>query len=174
MGLDMYLYARKYVTKFDYTNFSRGNPEMPPVRKEWETLAAFSPKGLMNNAQDFGGISISYPVGYWRKANAIHGWFVNELAQGVDECQEIPVDRGHLEILRDSCKAVLSAPKDEMSDEAAEQNLEPTQGFFFGAYDIDEYYINDLKFTVETIDNILSIISQDSPDYWQFIYQASW
>ena len=173
MGLDMYLYARKYVSKNDYTNFNREDGVMPPVREEWKSLAALSPKGLMDNAQDFGGISISYPVGYWRKANAIHGWFVNELANGEDECQEIPVDRGHLLILQDSCKAVLAAPKDEMAEEAGEHSLEPTPGFFFGANEIDEWYIESLKDTIAMIDNVLSVIPEDNYD-WQFIYQASW
>ena len=173
MGLDMYLYARKYVSKFDYTNFNREDGVMPPVREEWKSLAALSPKGLMDNAQDFGGISISYPVGYWRKANAIHGWFVNVLADGEDECQEIPVDRKDFEILRDSCKAVLAADKDEMADEADHHGLEPTPGFFFGGNEIDEWYVEYLKDTVTIIDNVLSIIPEDNYD-WQFIYQASW
>ena len=173
MGLDMYLYARKYVSKFDYTNFKREEGVMPPVKEEWKTLATLSPKGLMDNSQDFGGISISFPVGYWRKANAIHGWFVNEMANGVDECQEIPLDRGYLLVLRDSCKAVLESDKDEMADEAAEHNLEPTPGFFFGGNEIDEWYIDSLKYTIEMIDNILSIVPEGNYD-WQFIYQASW
>ena len=170
MGLDMYLYARKYVTKFDYTNFNRDMANMPPINKEWETLAALPPKGLMDNAQDFGGISVSYPVGYWRKAHAIHDWFVNELAHGVDECQEISVSRVDLEILRNSCKAILSS--DEMEEEAAEQNLDSIPGL--DGNKIDEWYIESLKDTVAMIDNVLSIIQNDSPDYWQFIYQASW
>ena len=173
MGLDMYLYARKYVSKFDYTNFKREDGVMPPVKEEWETLATLSPKGLMDNAQDFGGISISYPVGYWRKANAIHGWFVNILADGEDECQEIPVNREDFETLRDSCKAVLASPKDEMEEEAEQHGLEPTPGFFFGASEIDEWYTESLKDTITIIDNVLSIIPEGNYD-WQFIYQASW
>ena len=173
MGLDMYLYARKYVSKHDYTNFKREDGVMPPVREEWETLKTLSPKGLMDNAQDFGGISISYPVGYWRKANAIHGWFVNVLADGEDECQEIPVNREDFVTLRDSCKAVLSAGKDDMAEEAAEQSLEPTPGFFFGDPEIDEWYVESLKETIAIIDNVLSIVPEGNYD-WQFIYQASW
>ena len=174
MGLDMYLYARKYVSKFDYTNFKREpNGVMPPVRDEWETLKTLSPKGLMDNAQDFGGISISYPVGYWRKANAVHGWFVNVLADGEDECQEIPVSRENFEVLRDSCKAVLESDKDDMEEVAADHGLEPLSGFFFGGKDIDEWYIESLKDTIAIIDNVLSIVPEDNYD-WQFIYQASW
>ena len=46
-------------------------------------------------------------VGYWRKANAIHGWFVRELADGVDECQEIPVSKIKLLELQALCLSAL-------------------------------------------------------------------
>lgn len=46
-------------------------------------------------------------VGYWRKANAIHGWFVRELANGVDECQPIHVSRENLITLRQLCLEAL-------------------------------------------------------------------
>jgi hypothetical protein len=46
-------------------------------------------------------------VGYWRKANAIHGWFVRELANGVDECQEIPVSKIKLLELQALCLSAL-------------------------------------------------------------------
>jgi len=46
-------------------------------------------------------------VGYWRKANAIHGWFVRELAGGIDECQPIHVSRENLITLRQLCLEAL-------------------------------------------------------------------
>ena len=50
---------------------------------------------------------ISINVGYWRKANAIHGWFVNECQEGVDECQKSYVPRDKLQELMELCKEVL-------------------------------------------------------------------
>ena len=47
-------------------------------------------------------------IGYWRKANAIHGWFVRECADGVDECQEITVTREQLAQLRTDCNNELA------------------------------------------------------------------
>ena len=29
---------------------------------------------------------------YWRKANAIHGWFVKNAQQGIDDCRTYSVD----------------------------------------------------------------------------------
>ena len=47
-------------------------------------------------------------AGYWRKANAIHGWFVRELADGVDECQPIQVSKEDLLRLREACATALT------------------------------------------------------------------
>lgn len=172
MGLDMYLEARKYVSKHDYSKFDRANDEWPPpITEVFASLEAAAPEGLTKYS-DFAGIQVSYPVGYWRKANAIHGWFVNECGGGVDECQDIYVPREKLVELRDACMAVASV--NAGFEAAAEDNgLMPTPGFFFGGYEIDEYYMQDLKFTVEMIDHVLSIIPEGEWDY-SFYYRASW
>lgn len=47
-------------------------------------------------------------IGYWRKANAVHGWFVRECANNVDECQEIFVSREQLLKLRSDCNNALA------------------------------------------------------------------
>jgi len=167
MGLDMYLYARKYISKNDYSD--RENIKVIP---EYQAMESFAPKDLTKYSS-FGGISVTYPVGYWRKANAVHGWFVNVLADGVDECQEIPIDRSYFEILKNSCEIVISSDKDDMAEVAADHGLEPTNGFFFGGSDIDEYYIQDLKDTITIIKHIFSVIPHGDHE-WQFIYQASW
>jgi len=57
-------------------------------------------------------------IGYWRKANAVHGWFVRECAGGVDECQEIKVSHDQLRQLRADCNNALAnrenaTPNDE-------------------------------------------------------------
>ena len=161
MGLDMYLSARKYFSKNDYSD--RENIKINP---EFDIIASIAPKDLTKYSQ-FSGISVSYPIGYWRKANAIHGWFVNELAGGVDECQEIPVPREKLVELRNLCNAAVSQPA------MAGDILPPTQGFFFGGYEIDEYYMQDLKDTVTMIDHVLSTIPEDNWE-WEIYYQASW
>jgi len=157
----MYLSARRYVGRNDYSD--RQNVK---VSSDFNIMVDLAPEGLTKYS-DFGGISVSYPVGYWRKANAIHGWFVNELAGGVDECQDIYVPREKLVELRDLCKSAISQPA------MAGEILPPVQGFFFGGYEIDEYYIQDLSDTVKMIDHILSIIPEDNWE-WEFVYRASW
>ena len=45
---------------------------------------------------------------YWRKANAIHGWFVRNCQDGVDECEPADVTREQLEQLVADCRTVLA------------------------------------------------------------------
>ena len=160
MGLDMYLYARKYVSRFDYNNGERIE------RGDYAALAATAPADLTKYGE-FTGIEIDYPVLYWRKANAIHGWFVNECAGGVDECQPIYVSRESLVKLRDLCSAVVKQPA------MAGDILPPTSGFFFGSYEIDDWYMEDMKHTVKALNHILATVPDDDWG-WSFIYRASW
>jgi hypothetical protein len=168
MGLDMYLSTRKYVSQYDYKDGER------EINENFSTLANMSGVEGITKHSGFSGISVSYPVGYWRKDNAIHGWFVNTLGGGVDECQEIHVPRVALVDLLVACKAVLSVSAGVSKQDVADEfGLMPTEGFFFGGYELDEYYDQDIKYTIEMIEHILSLIPED--DYnWEFTYQASW
>jgi hypothetical protein len=167
MGLDMYLEARKYVSQDNWSNGDR------TPNSDYAALVALAPKGLVDKV-DFGGASVALTVGYWRKANAIHGWFVNTLAGGLDECQEIYVPRVALVDLLAACKAVMSVSAGVSKQDVADEfGLMPTEGFFFGGYELDEYYDQDLKYTIEMIENILTIIPEDEYG-WSFSYHASW
>jgi hypothetical protein len=167
MGLDMYLEARKYVSQYDYKGADR-------IRTpEFSALQDASGISDLCKFSDFGGMTVSYPVGYWRKANAIHGWFVRECGGGVDECQDIYVPREKLVELRDACKAIASVHAGSVEQVVEENGLMPTSGFFFGSYEIDEWYMQDMKQTVEMLDHVLSIIPEDTWE-WSFNYRASW
>jgi hypothetical protein len=164
MGLDQYLYARKYISANNYSRDEEGNFSQEP-NPEFSNIMEQSDLPLDINKYTFSGsANVAIQVGYWRKANAIHGWFVNELANGVDECQEIYVPREKLSELRDLCKSALKEPA------MAGEILPPTAGFFFGSNEVDEWYMDDLKTTIEMIDFILANTSED----YDFFYQASW
>lgn len=150
MGLDMYLYAEKFVSNMDYRN----------EQDKFNAIVSAL------EAQEFtmGHVIAEVEVAYWRKANAIHGWFINNLANGVDECQPLYVDRTQLESLQDICQQVLTDP-------ALAEDLLPTQGgFFFGGTEYDEWYMDSVK---ETYDK-LSVLLAKIPEGWTFKYQASW
>lgn len=184
MGLDMYLNARVNAYK----------PYGGEKNRTRDVLAqAATDVGLPESANiDF--ISIERECAYWRKANAIHGWFVRECQDGVDKCQRTQVERDQLEALRNLCKQVMDGCKlvdgevtngytfqGDVKVPIIEQGktianpefaagLLPTgSGFFFGCTDYDEGYYADLVDTVEQLDKALAM-----PENVEFFYQASW
>jgi hypothetical protein len=108
--------------------------------------------------------TVTVQVGYWRKENAIHKWFVDNVQDGEDNCAEYFVGREQLEELKELCEKVLA-------DHSLAEELLPTQeGFFFGSTEFDEWYFTGLRDTVEIVKLCLS------PEYenWEFTYQSSW
>ena len=133
-------------------------------------------------------------IGYWRKANQIHNWFVNNVADGNDDCDMHEVTKDELLALRACCQIVSdeSVLTDGMikvgqswgpkgfkyikrhgkvvdNPEIAMHYLPPKQGFFFGTYEIDEIYIRQVKDTIAIIDEALAL-----PDGVPVYYQSSW
>ena len=155
MGLDSYLYRREYLS-----NYSWGEDEN---RKQ--KFAAIADAIGIEPCKDSPSIYVEVCVAYWRKANAIHKWFC-DLDGGRDECQNIYVTRNQLIELRNLCADVVFEP-------ATASSVLPTQaGFFFGSYDYDEWYMEDMKNTVNQIEKILEATPEDG--WIDFIYRASW
>ena len=153
----MYLYRREYVGGWDFqTNMDREGE-----RELYDNIVKVFGHDRLEASPH---VYVDICVAYWRKANAIHGWFVNELAKGVDNCQDIYVSRNDLIKLRDLAKTALLEPS------IAGDILPPTSGFFFGSYDIDEWYMDDMRNTVKQIDKVL----KQSEEHSYFYYKASW
>ena len=160
MGLDMYLYRQQYVSAYEWQR-RQEEDEVSTfdtiVNALGVTPAAHSPH-----------LTADVCVAYWRKANAVHKFFC-DLDGGKDECQRIAVSVDKLIELRDMCAAVLQEP-------AIASSVLPTQsGFFFGSYGYDEWYMDDMRNTVEQLDQILSAIPKDADPWdYSFYYHASW
>lgn len=156
MGLDMYLTGRRYLSK----HFNPGDEAVKnSIKDQFPELANM--RGRWDDDSPVKEVSID--VGYWRKANAIHDWFVRECQGGVDECQQTYVGREKLLQLKAVCEAVLTNRRD------APKLLPTASGFFFGSTDYDDWYFSDLEDTVKIIDDALSL-----PDHWEFEYRSSW
>lgn len=125
--------------------------------------------------------SIVESVGYWRKANAIHKWFVDNVQEGEDDCKSYSVSNGDLENLLEIVEKVLKASKlvfrddlkgnvvEVISDPKVAKELLPSEdGFFFGGTEYDRYYYDDL---VETKKIIKQCLKEDDCDFY---YQSSW
>ena len=152
MGLDMYLYKKNYIWQGDWIK-----PEAKQevvVKKGGEVDNSIKPERVKYVVEE---------VGYWRKANQIHQWFVDVVQNGVDECQNSYVSRERLEELLDICKRVKE-------DNSLAESLLPTQsGFFFGGTEYDEYYFQDIDNTIKILEECLSDENADD-----FEYNSSW
>lgn len=188
MGLDMYLRAEKYVSGWKHNDDGELN--------EWERLVSmFGMEDFVTEGSPSG--NVQFTIGYWRKANHIHSWFVRECQDGRDECQPTDVSIEKLRELRDVCLQIMASTKlvpgeykvgttymagtttvdyeqgKVMEDTTlAEELLAPESGFFFGSTDYTQYYWQDLEDTLTFIDKCIAL--DKAPGYWNFIYQSSW
>jgi len=153
MGLDMYLNASKYLS--DYNEADKDAKEA--MLKLFPELQDY----LKNSGFNFKKVTAE--VGYWRKANAIHNWFVQNVQEGEDNCKSYSVGREDLAKLYELCQQVLA------DNSLAGKLLPPTNGFFFGSTELDEYYFDDLRSTIEIIDRVLAL-----PEGWWIEYESSW
>ena len=191
MGLDMYLERRSYVKNWDF----KGPEERfdVQVKRDGKTPGGIEPSRITY---------ITEEMGYWRKANAIHQWFVDNCADGVDECQPIYVEIDMLKKLKEVCIEVRDSiigkplvdkevvigwgPEGDMKGthkvyasfytKLAEELLPTQEGFFFGNTEYDEYYLEMLEDTIRIIDDCLAAEEKAEQDkVWSdFYYQASW
>jgi len=165
MGLDMYLHAKKYVEKINWEKLDRDNdigfdsPEV--VFPKWNEIVEVA--DMKDVAVDIYGAHVEVTCAYWRKANQIHKWFVDNVQGGNDNCGEYYVSHEKLKELRETCRQALFAKDPSL--------LPPQAGFFFGSYDIDEWYWQDIKDTIKKIDRILALPEMSK---LSFYYTSSW
>ena len=129
MGLDMYLNAERYLWSHE-----EGDKQ---ISENIGQLIGLPSDGKVK--------TITVEAGYWRKSNQIHNWFVANVQEGKDECQDSYVSREQLKELREVCQKVLD------NNKLAEQLLPTKEGFFFGGKDYDQWYFNDLEETIKII-----------------------
>lgn len=137
-------------------------------------------------------------VAYWRKANQIHRWFVENVQGGDDDCREYYVSREQLKELLTTVRTVLQGSRlvpgtitngytmtatptgmveqpmleegQRIADPSVARALLPTQaGFFFGGMEYDQYYYEDLEYTRDTLSELLA--EQDDAEFY---YRSSW
>jgi hypothetical protein len=182
MGLDMYLSKKTYVKQWEHNK-----PE-----EQFEVSVKLGGKPFKKI--DSGRISyVTEELMYWRKANQIHGWFTSNTAEVTEEVL-YRVTLEDLKNLLDTCKQVLGIMDKsnkkmvqvvsgwsggertysdvetfDCEDEIMEL-LPPTQGFFYGSSEIDEWYKNNIEETVEFLEKELPKCDEHD----DFEYYASW
>jgi hypothetical protein len=183
MGLDMYLYKKTYVKNWDHMKEEERHEVT--VKKNGQPVQSIKPERVSEVVEE---------VGYWRKANAIHQWFVDNVQDGKDDCASYYVSKEQLKELLGIVNQVLAGTKTKpglvrngrryengtwtdlmeegeknVNPELAAELLPTASGFFFGGTDYDEYYIEDLKETKRILEEALQEVGPGS-----FEYQSSW
>lgn len=166
MGLDMYLGKRRFFFSKD-------------TRKK-----------LVDNNTEFNGLkgvtSVDSPEIYWRKFNALHNWFVNNVQDGNDNCQPHSVNIEDItKILQILIKIKIANDEykegrlgERERDEICMDLLPPTEGFFFGNTNFDDYYFNDVEYSIIEFQRVLSEYESEkdkkSEYFDEHYYQSSW
>lgn len=175
MGLDMYL---KRIPKME------SNEKVDELlnRSEFETTEKmiehgkklsenFDPKRHVYNSDYFDVGWIGEEVGYWRKSNHIHRWFVENVQNNVDDCGNYLVTKEQLKELLNVAKSVIPLARTPGAKKNAEAKLPFAEGFFFGETKYDEYYFNDCKDTVKILKEILKETDFEKES---IVYHSSW
>lgn len=139
MGLDMYLYRK----------VNGGEPVIKKYTGPNEEEISYTVPGE--------------PVAYWRKVNQVHGWFVTNVQDGVDDCQTSDVTRDDLVVLYKLSRQALVDRNPEL--------LPTVEGSFFGSANADEWYWHGLVDTCEMLSKELNDSRYTDAEY---IYQSSW
>lgn len=187
MGLDMFAYRKAYVKPWDHQSaderysvqIARGGKPVPGIQSDRISR-------------------IEEEVMYWRKANHIHAWFVDNVQDGIDNCADYYVGSEQLRKLLAICEKVIAASKlvdgqicesythnskgervnhmvagKVIEDATVANELLPTrEGFFFGGNEYNEYYLEDV---IDTRDWIVRMLADEAAGVpGDIFYSSSW
>ena len=157
MGLDMYIQRCNRTMHTPQQLVELDNENKDPTAEE---LKPFQPLRKYEYLENVYGIF--HEVAYWRKFNALHNWFVENLQNGVDDCGTYEISRSLLDKLLVDIDKTLNGET---------TRIEPVDGFFFGSTEKDDYYWELLEDTYDTIERI-----QETFDFGQYrlFYHSSW
>lgn len=162
MGLDQYLYKITHIGgNYEHNNIG-GNLLLTQnnIPFDFKTNRIVEVKELLMQ---------------WRKANAIHKWFVDNVQYGNDDCTQYCVPDEKLQQLKEKCEEALKYKNAD--DKAPLNNILPTtEGFFFGSTEYDEYYFEELEETIKAIDIALEELKKDAEKsiISYIYYDSSW
>ena len=114
---------------------------------------------------------VELEVAYWRNANMIHQWFIENVQEGVDNCAQYYVDYQQLVELYKICVGVKELFEQYGASEEFEKLAkEVLPNFFISVsilnYEYAEEYMTDIESTIEQLKDL----SKDE----EYYYQSSW
>ena len=182
MGLDQYLTAEVYVG----AKWVNVKTKSIVVSKRYKAEFRDGEKDDFKEVNKFPTSNISsinYDVGYWRKVNWIHKWFVDNVQGGNDDCGNYEVSSELLDELYSICETILKKfdgvknDKDKLElIDYINDKLPPQSGFFFGSTELKDdveldYYRESLYDTMKFIRIAKKYIEKFGADIY---YQSSW
>lgn len=210
MGLDMYMNTYPRYKNLSVTDLCKVDNYFAYKDKAWfdkadtpsdEVIGYFQDKVKTSHPEwdtekRYPRVGISEEVAYWRKANAIHKYFVEKVQDGNDDCGSYEVKKEVVEELMQRCKTILEAcimtpgkiangaklsdgkwePIIEdgltIANKAIAEKLLPTQdGFFFGDTQYDQYYMEDIAYTYRLCYRLLQEVDFEKQ---MLVYCSSW
>ena len=142
-----------------------------------------------------------YEVAYWRKANQVHKWFVDNVQGHVDDCGRYRLTEKNIKDLLDICQKILNTvvmKKGKINNgysykknifgkmvkkydkvpgryiknpRICKKLLPACKGFFFGSTEYDEYYYDQILYTRDKLREILDTYDLDVEELY---YDSSW
>lgn len=173
MGLDQYITIRHKSTNNAYAKWE----------KYWK-LKDSERIGIRQPKEPSGALII----GYFRKHNNVHNWFVENVQKGVDDCGRYRISVDDLQNLKQICENIMShvtktkrPPKystdihgeqyevwqyDEytITDEGMEyvkEHFPSRSGFFFGNTNYNDDYFWTVENTIEVIKRVIDITNEN-------------
>lgn len=150
MGLDQYLYVAEERLEEDYYEHLG-----EPVYDENGGLAYYDDKYVIQE------------IAYFRKVNWLHG-YLDKLCESktghyLGNCEYFVFSKNDLNEFLDVCREVIECE----SIHIAEELLPPTRGCFFGCYEVNDEYFEEVK-------DFIEMMEQYSEDDAQYVYWAWW
>lgn len=104
----------------------------------------------------------------WRKANQIHHWFT-------EHCKCLEPEVLYL-VTVDDISELYKTIEQVLKDHSKAKTLLPTcQGFFYGSMEYDEWYFDELEYSLKLLKMVLeNIEDSDLLSKRALIYYASW
>ena len=180
MGLDMYVTIRHKGTQSKLDAYEAW--EQKYSYEEFQNLTEKQKEEYWKSKPEHDAAMYGKELMYWRKANQIHNWFVQNCQNGVDDCERYVITVSDLMKLKELCEKILTMTekRKEMrypsfsatervevdilyltpeGVEYASEHLPSRSGFFFGSTEYDNGYVWDLEETVEQINNTLDTLN---------------
>jgi hypothetical protein len=150
MGLDMYLEAKLHLPPY--------NTELAAVRHAIGQAIGYTPPTEKpdNDATLMEITGVSVRVGYWRKFDPLHRWFVNNVQEGHDDCRPAYVPPDVLAELEDQLDQVSDDPESASEYFVSEDDVPMEEG--------------DVDYTLKVVVHAKKLQERG----WDIYYRASW